>query len=133
MHVGNTTGATSSYTAKEWFTEKPFILATQAKQVFYIQDLVKGREWEIVQECNQRGIWDIPEVDPTTSASIPLTIENCQISTVLIIDTKLLRPSLLMSLKMMKKWMKKMRHAPFLTETMLMSILTLHRVTTMND
>ena len=75
VHVDKTTGATSSYTAKEWFTEEPFILATQAKQVFYIQDLVKGREWEIVQECNQRGIWDIPEVDPTTSASIPLTIE----------------------------------------------------------
>ena len=41
----------------------------------YIQDLVKGREWEIVQECSHRGIWDIPEVDPTTSASIPLIIE----------------------------------------------------------
>ena len=75
MHVDKTTGATSSYIAKEWFTEEPFILATQAKQVFYIQELVMGREWEIVHECNHRGIWDIPEVDPTTSASIPLIIE----------------------------------------------------------
>ena len=75
VHVDKITGATSSYTAKEWFTDEPFVLATQAKQVFYIQDLVKGGDWEIVQECNHRGIWDIPEVDPTTSALVPLTIE----------------------------------------------------------
>ena len=75
VHNDKTTGETSAFTAKQWFTEEPYILAIQAKQVFYIKDLVLGGNWEIVQECNHRGIWDVPEVDPTTSASIPLTIE----------------------------------------------------------
>ena len=75
VHTDKTTGETSAYTAKQWFKEEPYVLATQVKQVFYIEDLVKGGDWEIVQECNHRGIWDIPEVDPSNSASIPLTIE----------------------------------------------------------
>ena len=75
VHTDKTTGETSAFTAKQWFTKEPYILAIQAKHVFYIKDLVLGGNREIVQECNHRGIWDVPKVDPTTSASIPLTIE----------------------------------------------------------
>ena len=52
VHNDKTTGETSAFTAKQWFTEEPYILAIQAKQVFYIKDLVLGGNWEIVQECN---------------------------------------------------------------------------------
>ena len=56
VHDDKITGATSAYTAKEWFKEEPFIFATQAKQVFYINDIVKGGEWKIVEDCKHRGI-----------------------------------------------------------------------------
>ena len=104
------------------FTEEPYILAIQAKQVFYIKDLVLGGNWEIVQECNHRGIWDVPEVDPTTSASIMLTIELSNIDRLNhrheIVETELVTD--VDDIK--KAMMMKMRRASFLMEKMSMSI-----------
>ena len=50
VHDDRICGTTSAYTAKELFTDEPYILATQAKQVFYIKYLFKGGEREIVEE-----------------------------------------------------------------------------------
>ena len=74
MHDDKICGATSAFVAKEWFTDEPYILATQVKHVFYVKDLLKGDDWEIVEECNHRWIWEIPEVDGN-SASNPLTVQ----------------------------------------------------------
>ena len=40
----------------EKWKENPFILASQAEQVFYLDDPVKGRNWKIVQESNHRHV-----------------------------------------------------------------------------
>ncbi|KAJ9546458.1 hypothetical protein OSB04_019001 [Centaurea solstitialis] len=57
---------TSISTQTEWFVEDQYILATQAKQVFYLDDPSKSRQrgessqnyWKVVQEVNHRKIWD---------------------------------------------------------------------------
>lgn len=45
---------------KEWFKEDPFIFASQARQVFYVIDPLKGAPWQVVQTFSHRHLWDIP-------------------------------------------------------------------------
>lgn len=56
---------TSISTQTEWFTNDQYILATQADQVFYLEEPSKAgqrvqsnRYWKVVQEVNHRKIWD---------------------------------------------------------------------------
>ena len=54
---------TSICTRTEWYKEEQYILATQATQVFYLDDPVKrrgesGKYWKVVQEVHHRKIWD---------------------------------------------------------------------------
>ena len=52
-----------------WYDNDPFILATQAQQVFYLDDYKNGYNWKVVQKVNHRHIWDVPEKD-TSVASV---------------------------------------------------------------
>ena len=45
----------------EAYKDDQFILASQAKHVFYIEDPSRGPNWGIVQHVNHRSIWDIAE------------------------------------------------------------------------
>ena len=56
---------TSISTQTEWFKNDQYILATQADQVFYLDEPSKAgqrvqsnRHWKVVQEVNHRKIWD---------------------------------------------------------------------------
>lgn len=49
-------------TSSNWYPDDPFILASQAQQVFYLFDMKRGSSWRIVQKVNHRSIYDIPEV-----------------------------------------------------------------------
>jgi hypothetical protein len=54
---------TSICTRSEWFKEDQYLLATQANQVFYLDDPVKrrgesGKYWKVVQEVHHRKIWE---------------------------------------------------------------------------
>ena len=47
---------------KEWYKSDPFILASQARQVFYMDDPLKSTtniRWLIVEKFNHRHLWDI--------------------------------------------------------------------------
>ncbi|CAI0559000.1 unnamed protein product [Linum tenue] len=48
-----------------WYSSDPYILATQAKQIFYINDPKLGSNWRVVQRLNHRHIFsgDIESVD----------------------------------------------------------------------
>ncbi|TYK11925.1 uncharacterized protein E5676_scaffold177G00930 [Cucumis melo var. makuwa] len=46
-----------------WYVEEPIILATQAHQVFYLDDSKNGSNWKVVQVVQNKRIWDVPEVD----------------------------------------------------------------------
>ncbi|KAA0057468.1 acidic leucine-rich nuclear phosphoprotein 32 family member A-like [Cucumis melo var. makuwa] len=47
-----------------WYdTDEPVILATQAHQVFYVDDPKNGINWKVVQVIQNKRIWDVPEVE----------------------------------------------------------------------
>ena len=51
---------TSIDVTSRWYENDPFILPSQVRQVFYLQDL--GEPWKIVQSIQQRGVFDVPKV-----------------------------------------------------------------------
>ena len=52
---------TSIQVSSTWYKNDPFILATQAQQVFYLDDYKNGPNWKVVQKVNHRHMWDVPE------------------------------------------------------------------------
>jgi hypothetical protein len=55
-------GFTIVYTSRKWYESDPFILATQAAQVFYLNDPKLGDNWKVVQKLTNRNIYDVPTV-----------------------------------------------------------------------
>ena len=45
-----------------WYENDPFILSSQARQVFYLQDTKLDEPWKIVQLIQYRGVFDVPKV-----------------------------------------------------------------------
>ncbi|KAL5552401.1 hypothetical protein UlMin_002577 [Ulmus minor] len=45
----------------EAYKDDQFILASQAKQVFYVADPSRGPNWRVVQHVKHRSIWDITD------------------------------------------------------------------------
>ncbi|CAN6692478.1 unnamed protein product [Malus baccata var. baccata] len=56
-------GLLSVNTMRHWYDEDPYILATMAKQIFYLDDPKAGNGWKVVQKIDRRGLYDIPEQD----------------------------------------------------------------------
>ena len=50
---------TSINISSEWFTDDQFILASQTKQIFYVDDLFNGQNWKVVVDVNHQYIWNI--------------------------------------------------------------------------
>lgn len=46
-----------------WYKNDPFILATEASQVFFLEDTKLGPCWRVVQEFGHRHIFDVEESD----------------------------------------------------------------------
>jgi hypothetical protein len=46
-----------------WYKTDPFILSSQAKTIFYIQDTSLGNDWRVVQKFEHRNIYDVAEKD----------------------------------------------------------------------
>ncbi|XP_062156838.1 uncharacterized protein LOC133864501 isoform X3 [Alnus glutinosa] len=49
-------------TSRTWYESDPFILASQASQVFYLNDIKLGGSWKVVQKMTHRNIYDIPTI-----------------------------------------------------------------------
>jgi hypothetical protein len=49
-----------------WYKSDPFILATQAKKVFYVQDTQFGENWRVVQKFEHRSMYDVNEIELST-------------------------------------------------------------------
>lgn len=43
------------------YKKDPFILASQAEQVFYMEDTHLGKDWKVVQTFSHRHLYDVPE------------------------------------------------------------------------
>ena len=50
-------GITSVNTDNTWYEDDPFVFATSVKQVFYLDDLVKGHPWKVVNTVHVRNIY----------------------------------------------------------------------------
>ncbi|KAK9070013.1 hypothetical protein SSX86_010412 [Deinandra increscens subsp. villosa] len=49
--------------SREAYVDQPYILATQAKQVFYLQDPSRANgNWRVVEYIHHRNIWDHPSM-----------------------------------------------------------------------
>ncbi|XP_058214912.1 uncharacterized protein LOC131326234 [Rhododendron vialii] len=69
-----------------WYKDDPFVLPSNVRQVFYVNDTSKGKNWRVVELVRHRGVWDIPEQvespnepfqqDETTDSGVPIFIEN---------------------------------------------------------
>ena len=46
----------------QWYKNDSFILPSQARQVFYLQNTKLGEPWKIVQSIQHRGVFDVSEV-----------------------------------------------------------------------
>ncbi|XP_028112585.1 uncharacterized protein LOC114310693 [Camellia sinensis] len=44
-----------------WYQSDPFILPSQAKQVFYLNDTKLGEPWNVVQRVQHRCVFDVPD------------------------------------------------------------------------
>jgi len=44
-----------------WYKNDPFILATEASQVFFLEDTKFGPSWRVLQEFGHRHIFDVEE------------------------------------------------------------------------
>lgn len=44
-----------------WYKNDPYVLATQAQQVFYFDDPKLGSGWKVIQKIRHRHVWDVPE------------------------------------------------------------------------
>ncbi|KAI5350696.1 hypothetical protein L3X38_003587 [Prunus dulcis] len=47
--------------ANGWYKDDPYVLPTQARQVFYVDDPKLGLGWKVVHRFEHRHLWDIPE------------------------------------------------------------------------
>ena len=54
---------TSIFIKDSWYENEPFTLASQAEQIFYVDDLFNSRHWKVVEYFGHLYIWDIPEMD----------------------------------------------------------------------
>ncbi|KAI3462194.1 hypothetical protein Pfo_018857 [Paulownia fortunei] len=52
-------GLTFIDTSKIWYEDDPFILATQAKQVYYLDDIKRKGAWKVVQKVQYRKIYEV--------------------------------------------------------------------------
>ncbi|PWA96694.1 formin-like protein 18 [Artemisia annua] len=77
---------TSISTRDDWWRHQQYILATQATQVFYLEDPSRSHHWKVVEDVNHRKIWDkdiIVDVDvihDNISSNLALTanLENLE-------------------------------------------------------
>ncbi|KAF7128108.1 hypothetical protein RHSIM_Rhsim11G0023200 [Rhododendron simsii] len=46
-----------------WYKDDPFVLPSNVKQAFYVNDTTKGKNWRVVELVRHRGVWDVPEQD----------------------------------------------------------------------
>ncbi|XP_060674310.1 uncharacterized protein LOC132804260 [Ziziphus jujuba] len=51
---------TSINVTSYWYKIDPFVLASQAKQVFYMDDYKMGQHWKVVRKVHHRHLWDFP-------------------------------------------------------------------------
>ena len=50
---------------RNWYQSDPFILASQARKIFYVDDILCGQNWHVVQKFEHRCMFDVEETELT--------------------------------------------------------------------
>jgi hypothetical protein len=58
------------YKGKTWYDDIQYILATQAKQVFYLRDPSRNNNWRVVEEVHHRKLWDHPSMSAISEIDV---------------------------------------------------------------
>lgn len=53
-----------------WYNHDPYVYATQADKVFYLDDPKLGHPWKVVQKIQYRHIWDVLEREDEDEAPL---------------------------------------------------------------
>ncbi|KAL6523518.1 hypothetical protein OROGR_017121 [Orobanche gracilis] len=53
-------GLTSINVSRKWYMDQPYVLASQVRQVFYVDDLKLGKDCVVVQSFARRAVYDVP-------------------------------------------------------------------------
>ena len=48
--------------SRTWYENDSYVLACQAKQIFYVNDTKLGKNWLVVQKFQHRHVFDVPEI-----------------------------------------------------------------------
>lgn len=64
-------------TGSLWYKDDCFILATQARQVFYLPDTKLGRNWQVVQTFEHRHLFNVPEIEGVMPTDPPYQELEC--------------------------------------------------------
>ena len=54
IQIDKESGVSSVNISRKWYKEQPYILASQAKQVFYAPELKLGVKWNVVKKLMRR-------------------------------------------------------------------------------
>ncbi|KAK9105025.1 hypothetical protein Scep_021869 [Stephania cephalantha] len=69
---------TSVNTNKTWYENDPYVLASQARQVFYLNDTKLCNSWRIVREIKPRNVFDVVEVEDERRSNSEVFQEEVQ-------------------------------------------------------
>ena len=69
---------TSVYIGEEWYKNDPFILASQAKSIYYLNDDKNGPLWKLVQTYTPRNLWDFPNVEEANEVEASMDVHIVQ-------------------------------------------------------
>jgi hypothetical protein len=58
---------TSINTEAQWYKEEPYILATQASKVMYLDGTINGKGWQYAQKFQPRNFYDVEENEKPNS------------------------------------------------------------------
>ena len=68
--------------SRTWYDEDPYILSSQAKQVFYLRDMRHGNDWRMVQWFMHRHIYNMAttseEANALTDVEVMLAYEQAE-------------------------------------------------------
>ncbi|GJR78752.1 serine/threonine-protein kinase aurora-2 [Tanacetum coccineum] len=80
---------TSVNVSRKWYKDQPYILASQAKQVFYVPDLKLGINWNVVEKHVPSTIYDVPvhmegevyqEEEPNLNLIVDLNVDHASLT-----------------------------------------------------
>lgn len=89
IQIDKESGVTSVNVSRKWYKDQPYILASQAKQVFYVPDLKLGVKWNVVEKHVPRSIYDVPvhmedevyqEEEPNLNLIVDLNMDHASLT-----------------------------------------------------